>query len=448
MAKPLHIVIIGNGIAGITAARFIRKGSQHHITVISGESPYFFSRTALMYAFMGHMEERHLKPYEDGFWKKNKIALLQDWVEKIDAEKKEIVCRENGTISYDRLVLATGSQPRIPDLPEWKAGGIQGLYHLEDLHKLQEQAKNIKSAVILGGGLIGIELAEMLHSRGIHVEMIIRESHYWGNVLPSAEGELIGSHILEQKILLHTQSGIASITQEKGHITGITTTNGQVIPCEFLGVCIGVEPSIAWLKGSGLETDRGILINPFFETNLPDVYAIGDCAQHREPLPGRMAVEQVWYTGRIMGERLGKNLCGKPLPYSPGLWFNSAKFFDIEYQVYGEVPSDAGTANSFYWEERKERRCLRLYFDPSNFTLKGVHSFGIRLRQEVCEWWIQEGKHLDQVLITLEKANFDGEFSSEWASKVREKAREELPWLTIPEPSRKSWLKRWFSREQ
>lgn len=444
MAESKHIVIIGNGIAGISAARFIRKGSKHRITVISGESPYFFSRTALMYAYMGHMEERHLKPYEDFFWKKNNIELVHDWVEGFDAEKKEVRCREKGIFPYDQLILATGSKPRMPDLPGIEVGGVQGLYHLQDLHTMEKTTLDVRHAIVLGGGLIGIEMAEMLHSRGIEVDMILREPHYWGNVLPSEEGNLIGRHILEQNIRLHTSSGITSIESEKGHISAIHTTQGERLSCQFLGICIGVEPNITWLKDTGLETDRGILINAFFETSLPDVFAIGDCAQHRDPLAGRAAVEQVWYTGRIMGERLGKNLCAKPLPYAPGLWFNSAKFFDIEYQVYGAVPSEPLAEETLYWEDKRHRRCLRLCFNPSDHTLKGIHAFGIRLRQEVCEWWINEQKSLDQVLSGLEKANFDSEFSSEWASQVRQHAREQLPYLDIPEPSKAGWLKRWL----
>ncbi|NOS91713.1 MAG: NAD(P)/FAD-dependent oxidoreductase, partial [Cyclobacteriaceae bacterium] len=106
-----HIVIIGNGISGITAARHIRKRSNHKITIISGESEYFFSRTALMYVYMGHLKFDHTKPYEGNFWKKNKIDLAFDWVERVDTETKSLTLRTKGTLSYDILIIASGAKP-------------------------------------------------------------------------------------------------------------------------------------------------------------------------------------------------------------------------------------------------------------------------------------------------------------------------------------------------
>ncbi|MCA6414900.1 MAG: FAD-dependent oxidoreductase, partial [Cytophagales bacterium] len=105
-----HIVIIGNGISGITAARNIRKRSNDNITVISGETEHFFSRTALMYIYMGHMKYENTKPYEDWFWKKNKIELLKDYVEKVEPESKQLVLRSKGNLNYDILIIASGSK--------------------------------------------------------------------------------------------------------------------------------------------------------------------------------------------------------------------------------------------------------------------------------------------------------------------------------------------------
>jgi NADH dehydrogenase FAD-containing subunit len=101
-----QVVIIGNGIAGITAARHIRKNSNAAITVISSETPHFFSRTALMYVYMGHMTFEHTKPYEDWFWEKNRIGLVQDHVKQIDTEKKQLFLDQSAPISFDKLIIA------------------------------------------------------------------------------------------------------------------------------------------------------------------------------------------------------------------------------------------------------------------------------------------------------------------------------------------------------
>ena len=169
------IVIIGNGISGVTAARHIRKrDSKSEILIISAETKYFFSRTALMYIYMGHMKFEHTKPYEDGFWAKNKIDLCFGRVDEIDFTQKKLSLNIGKTVGYDSLVLALGSRPnrfgwKGQDLP-----GVQGLYSCQDLELMEENTKGVKSAVIVGGGLIGVEMAEMLISRSIKVYFLVR----------------------------------------------------------------------------------------------------------------------------------------------------------------------------------------------------------------------------------------------------------------------------------
>ncbi|MBI3194074.1 MAG: FAD-dependent oxidoreductase, partial [Ignavibacteriae bacterium] len=186
-----HLVIIGNGITGVTVARHVRKQSDMRITIISSESKYFFSRPALMYIYLGHMTFNHTKPYENWFWEKNRIELTTDHVTNIDTDKKILTLQSGSTISYDILVIATGSKTNKfgwagQDLP-----GVQGLYSKQDIDLLEENTKNVSRAVIVGGGLIGVELAEMLHSRNIPVTFLVRETFYWNNILPQEDSILI-----------------------------------------------------------------------------------------------------------------------------------------------------------------------------------------------------------------------------------------------------------------
>ena len=189
------IVIIGNGISGTTLARHIRKNSSYAITIISYESPYFFSRTALMYVYMGQLPFSDTEPYEPQFWRDNSITLLQQRVTQILVDKKQLLLDDSRLFSYDILVLATGSKPNLLGWPGQNLKAVQGLYHKQDLEKLEEWTPSIQSAVIVGGGLIGIELAEMLHSRGKKVHFLIRESHFWNSILPNEETKLVTQHI-------------------------------------------------------------------------------------------------------------------------------------------------------------------------------------------------------------------------------------------------------------
>jgi NAD(P)H-nitrite reductase large subunit len=408
----MHILIIGNGISGITCARNIRKHSNDDITVISSETEHFYSRTALMYIYMGHLRYQDTKPYEDWFWEKNRIKLVKDHVTSIDVNSKELSLQTGSTVRYDKLVIATGSKSNKPPFKGIDLQGVQGLYGMQDLEAMFEYTKGIKRGVIVGGGLIGIEMAEMLLSKNIHVSFLVREPLFWNKVLPGEEAALVTRHIKEHHLDLRLSTELKEIIGgEDGKVQRVVTSKGDEIECQFVGITVGVSPNISFLKDYGIETDRGILVNEYFETNIPDVYAIGDCAQYRNPIAGRKAIEQVWYTGRIHGETLAQTLVGKKTAYNPGPWFNSAKFFDVEYQTYGKVDATPNSEeHSFYWEHPDGKVCFRVVYGKEDETVIGFNSLGMRLDHNLCDRWLQEKKPIDDVMAHLYQLNFDPEF--------------------------------------
>ncbi|QIP12742.1 FAD-dependent oxidoreductase [Spirosoma aureum] len=415
-----HITILGNGIAGITAAREIRKKSDDRITVVSAETDHFFSRTALMYVYMGHLEFHHTKPYEDWFWAKNRIELVRAQVTSVEFDKKRLICSDGQTLSYDVLILAVGSKPNFFGWPGQQLRGVQGLYGKPDLDQMEASTKGIGQAVIVGGGLIGIELCEMLNSRGIQVSFLVREDSFWNSVLPAEESALVTRHIREHHIDIQTKTELAEMKgDDTGRVKSVITKDGTEIPAQFVGISVGVSPSIDFLKNTPLETDRGILVSPYLETNMADVYAIGDCVQHRTPPPGRKPVEQIWYTGRMMGETVARTILGNRTSYQPGVFFNSAKFFDIEYQTYGTVSNQLPDGEqSFYWEHLSGKIALRINYRETGGAVVGMNTFGIRQRQEVWQQWIVEGKDIRYVLEHLPQANFDPEFFRQYEPAI------------------------------
>ncbi len=437
-----HILIIGNGIAGITTARHVRQqDNTARITVISAESEHFYSRTALMYIYMGHMTYEHTKPYEDWFWKKNRIDLVRAYVGQVDTEAKRIRLIDDTWLEYDALVIATGSISSTVNWPGLEATGVQGLYGLPDLESMEHHTKDIDRAVVVGGGLIGIEMAEMLHSRHIAVTLLVRDTHYWSSTIPAEEGELIGRHIRQHGVDLQLKAELKEIlADEAGHVRAIVTTDEREIACQFLGVGVGVTPNISFLKTSGIELGKGVLVNEYFETNVPDVYAIGDCNEFRVPVAGRdgsprKAIEQIWYTGRMHGETLAQTLCGNRTAYQPGIFFNSAKFFDIEYQTYGTMNAKlADGEQTYYWEHPNGQQCLRINYEAQTEGVVGIHAFGLRLRHAVCERWIREHRPLPEVLSQFQQADFNPEFSEKYTDQLQGKG-----------PLRKSWLQRMFA---
>lgn len=415
-----HIVIIGNGVAGITAARNIRKRSEHRITVISSESEHFYSRPALMYVFMGHMEYAHTKPYEDWFWKKNRIDLVRDRALRIDTAAKKIELASGKSCDYDSLVLATGATSHMHGWPGETLNGVQGFTNLDDLALLEQNSREARRAVIVGGGLIGVEVAEMLRSRNIETTMLVREPSYWSNVLPSEESAMVNAHLAQHGVRLRLRTELREIiandadenqhgSKDSTHVptrraNAVVTTDGERIDCDLVVLTAGVRPRVDLALASGIATNRGILVDELFATQTRDVYAIGDCAERPDG-----AIDLLWYTARAHGEALASTLCGQPTKYDAGVFYNSAKFFDIEYQTYGEVPATLDGVDSWTQSVRGGRGFLRITHRSGNVV--GFNALGIRLRADLCLRWISEAKPLDYVLERLASVQFDEEFT-------------------------------------
>jgi NADPH-dependent 2,4-dienoyl-CoA reductase/sulfur reductase-like enzyme len=416
----MKIAIIGNGISGITAARYIRKLSDHEITVISAESDYFFSRTALMYVYMGHMRFQEIQPYENWFWEKNRIGLKNGYVNNIDYNSKTLQFKGGDELKYDKLILAVGSTPNKFGWPGQDLNRVHGLYTKQDLEAMEKYSSGLQRAVIVGGGLIGLEMAEMFHSRHIPVTFLVREKSYWDAVMPAEESQMINRHINEHHIDLRLTTELKEIIDDgNGNACAVITNTGERIECGFVGLTAGVRPNVNFLKESALEIQKGIVVNEYLETNIPDVYAIGDCAQISEPRPGRRPIEAVWYTGKMMGETVAYTICKQKQAYDPGIWFNSAKFLDIEYQVYGNVLArPPENHQSLYWEAADGKKSIRIVYDKNDKTIIGFNLMGVRYRHEVCEKWIAEKANVETVLKNLSLANFDPELFKQYESDV------------------------------
>ncbi|THV61657.1 NAD(P)/FAD-dependent oxidoreductase [Flagellimonas alvinocaridis] len=444
-----NIVIIGNGIAGVTAARHIRKLSDKRIIIISAETDHFFSRTALMYVYMGHMKFEHIQPYEDWFWEKNRIELVRGYVTQVNTEEKKLILDNVSSLHYDKLIIATGSKPNKFGWPGQDLHGVQGLYSKQDLDLLEVNAPNkevCERAVIVGGGLIGIELAEMLRSRDIPVTFLVRETSFWNGVLPEGESQMINEHILEHHIDLRLGTNLKEIvSDENGRVKSVIIADtNEEIPCNLVGLTAGVTPNVDFLKDSCIKLGRGVKVNRFLETNIKDIYAIGDCAEQHEAIGNRRPIEAVWYTGRMMGETLAQTICGNRIAYNPGHWFNSAKFLDIEYQTYGWVFSERRKETHemhFHWRHPEEKICITIAFHQDSKQFLGINTFGIRMRHEVFDRWLKEERTVDFVLEHLADANFDPEFYKKYEPDIVSKYN--IDFGTSIKPKKKS-LKRIF----
>lgn len=422
----MHVVIIGNGITGATAALELRRlDADCRITMISGESRYHYSRPALMYIFMGHMSYQDTKPHQDHTWADNRIDLVRAWITAIDTDARQLTLHGGGDLAYDKLLIATGAKSNKFGWPGQDLRGVQGLYDLQDLKRLHDSVQNTRHAVIVGGGLIGIELAEMLHSCGVPVTFLVREASYWNNVLPAEESAMVGRIIREAGFGLRLKTGLKEIVGDShGRACAVVTDADERLECQLVGLTAGVSPNIDLLEDTTIETGRGVLVDWSLRTNVPDVLAAGDCAEIVTDGDSRNLVQQVWYTGKRQARVAARVLAGMEAVYDPGVWYNSAKFLDLEYHTYGQVNLDVPDEQNLYWEHPDGLRSIRIVHLQDRVI--GFNTMGVRFRHRVCEAWIAERRPLEYVLDHLEEANFDPEFHRRFEAHVANQFKESL----------------------
>ena len=194
----------------------------------------------------------------------------------------------------------------------------------------------------------------------------------------------------------------------------------------------GVSPNVGFLTGSGIRIDKGILVNRYLETNFPYIYALGDCAQQQEAIGNRNAIEAVWYTGRMMGETLAQTICGNRLEYKPGNWFNSAKFFDIEYQTYGWIFNKPKKDEShFYWEHKEGKKAVRINYNSITKKFIGINTFGIRMKHEFFDTVLNQNQTVNYVLENLNKACFDPELYTSHTKEIQQSFKKQFATSTL-----------------
>ena len=421
----LKIVIVGNGVAGITCALVARQRDPDcSIKVISGETDYFFSRTALMYAYMNTMTRANLEPFERGVYRKQRIELVRDWVVDMDASAKTVQLEGGQSVPYDKLVFAVGA---APNMFPWKGADAikEGKVHfvsMQDLDHCERLTPSTQQAVVVGGGLIGIELVECLLHHGKKVSFLIREPYYWPMALGKQEGDYVSEHMRHHGVDVRLTEEIEQIQVDKqGRVSGVTTNQGNELPCQMLGIAAGVHPATERLKqfSQGPELGRGIITDDTLRTTLPDVYACGDCAEiHIDP-EGKPLRETIWYSAKRQGALVGRNLFGDKLRYKPPLFFNSSKFFEIEYTTVGSV-MDAPPGTPTIYRKHPSRYISQRIVHNHRHVI-GFNMLGSRWNHEVLERWVLERRSVEWCVRHLADAQYDVEFGRVKLSEFTEK---------------------------
>jgi len=447
----MHIVIIGNGVAGMEAALAVRaREPGWKITIVSEESDDFFSRTALMWVFCGQMSFRDIEPLERGAYARLGFRRVRARAVGIDVDQRQVVLAgDSSAISYDRLLIACGSRARSGPWPGSDARGVGHFVTLQDLrwyerevhgshskgggppnadahlgattpdspYRFREVAAERRGTLanrpaVIGGGLIGIEAIEVAVAAGLRPQFFIREEWFWPIALDRRESTWISERMREHGVDVHLEHEIEAIeTDQAGDVSAVRTNHGR-FESDCVVVAIGVVPNTGWLKGSLVELDGrgGIVVDESLRTSAPDVFAAGDCASVRW-FDGSRRPEQLWYTARDQGRVAASGILGDMPRYARGTWYNSAKLMDLEYTTAGLVNLGLeGERNWFFKETGKVRSTTRIVTQDD--LVVGFNMLGRRWDHSVFIRWIEERRTLAWVLEHLNEAAFDTELVS------------------------------------
>jgi nitrite reductase (NADH) large subunit len=340
MTQKQRLVIVGNGMAG---ARFIeeviaRQGSEQFDIVVFGEEPYGnYNRILLSSVLAGTHDPKDIfiNPLE--WYKQNHVTLhAGSPVYKIDIVAKKVYAEHGIEEAYDKLVIATGSNPLIPPIKNLYQedgsfrDGIFIFRTLDDCESMINFANHAHKVAIIGGGLLGLEAARGLLNRGLEAHIIHLSAYLMNVQLDLAASKILRETVKRLGVHLHLKKNTALI-QGQGHISGLTFDDGTTLECDMCVIAAGIRPNVALAKEAGLYVERGIVVSDDFSCNVPDVYALGECIQHRGRVYGLVA--PLWEQARCLAERLTGRVSAR---YQGSKESTKLKVMGVELAVMGE----------------------------------------------------------------------------------------------------------------
>ncbi len=357
MRKVSKYVIIGNSAGAVGCVEGIRKNDKDgQIIVISDESYHTYSRPLISYLLLGKTTEEKMKYRPDNFYEINKCDLMLDEkVVKINVEEKNVVLESGKSISYDKLLVATGSSPFVPPMD-----GLENVKNKHTFAKLSD-AKDIEKTVnedsqvlIIGAGLIGLKCAECLKDRAKSVTVIDLAPRVLSSILDDDASDVIKQHLEKNDIKLYLGESVKHFDENKASLTG-----GENISFDILVLAVGVRANTALVKDAGGNVGRGITIDSKCKTSLDDVYAAGDCTESVDASDGNVKIMALLPNAYMQGECAGKNMSGEENEFLKAIPENSIGLFGKHMITAGSYVGDVyytnenGTFKKLFYSENK-----------------------------------------------------------------------------------------------
>jgi NADPH-dependent 2,4-dienoyl-CoA reductase/sulfur reductase-like enzyme/Fe-S-cluster-containing hydrogenase component 2/CRP-like cAMP-binding protein len=296
MAQRHSYVIVGNGIAGVTAAEILRAEDPDCALTIVADDPFpVYYRPALKDFLGGHLPEEKLWARPTTFYQEQDIRFIPARVTALNPQQHAIRLHNGKILHYHRLLLANGARPRRLACPGLDLAGVFTLRTVADYQQILSRLENARRVVVCGSGTLALESAETLIQRGCQVTHLLRGKLLWSEVLDPVASDMVLQEEQRAGIEVRTEEEITCILGEDGQVRGVLTTRGEQIPCELVLIAIGIEPVIDFIQSSGIACGRGVRVDHTMRTSSPDIYAAGDVVETTDTLSGRTRVPGQWF---------------------------------------------------------------------------------------------------------------------------------------------------------
>jgi len=333
-------VIVGLGVAGVAAISELRaRDKSAEIIMVGDEKHGFYSRPGLAYHLTGELPEKQLMIFSKKDWQSLNIRFANAHVTSLDPHRHQLVLGAEDRLTYDRLLLSTGSTAAPINVLGSNLPQVVKLDNLEDTRRILALTRRVKTAVVVGGGILSLELVEGLHSNGVSVHYFLRGGRYWPNILDEIESHMVEHNLEKMGIHLHFHTEIAEIMGQRGSVNAVRTTTGEILPCGMVCVGVGVRSRMELAKEASLAVDKGILVNDHLLTSNADIFAAGDVAQVVDPVSGKSYIDTLWIPAREKGVTAAINMDGGNQKYNRTIATNVLRLAGIMTTIIGAVGS-------------------------------------------------------------------------------------------------------------
>lgn len=342
----MHHLIIGAGPAGVIAAETLRKHAPNARITLVGEETYVpYSRMAIPYMLIGNIQEQGTYLRKDAqHFKKLNIDCIQTQALSVDTLGKKVSLQNGQVLSYDQLLLTTGSVPVSAPIEGIHLDGVYPCWTLDQAKKIMELAKPGAKVLQMGAGFIGCIIMEALASRGVELSVVEMGDRMVPRMMGPVAGSMIKQWVLAKGVQVYTSTKVIKIEKNASgpHALKAHLSNGQVLELDLIISATGVKPQIAFLKGSGIQTDAGILTDANMQTNVPDVFAAGDCAQAFDAHTGQQIVSAIQPNAAEQARSAAFAMLGQRSPLRRVTQINVLDTLGLISTSFGDWEGEAG----------------------------------------------------------------------------------------------------------